>query len=150
MKYTLDTNILLFYVRDADTRKFIEKTYAPFDHNNEAIISIVTVGEIMVLAAANNWGEQKLKLVQKLIDNSIIVELRSEDLISNYIEIEKYNLNIHPFKRRVGSHIKMGKNDIWIAATAMATQSTLLTSDHGFKHLDKDFIELNIIKRQNS
>jgi predicted nucleic acid-binding protein len=53
MRYTLDTNILLFYVRDSDTRKFIEENYAPFDEVNESIISIVTVGEIMVLASAS-------------------------------------------------------------------------------------------------
>ena len=146
MRYTLDTNILLFYVRDAETRKFIEETYAPFDKHNEAIISIVSVGEIMVLAAANDWGERKLKLIQKLIDNLVIVELKFDDLINNYIEIEKYNRNIHPTKKRSGSHIKMGKNDVWIAATAMATKSKLLTSDQDFEHLHDEFIEVVVIK----
>ncbi|MEM8527446.1 MAG: hypothetical protein AAGG68_22590 [Bacteroidota bacterium] len=63
MQYTLDTNILLFYVRDNDTRAFIEENYAPFDQEVEPVISIVTVGEIMVIADTNNWGTKKLKLV---------------------------------------------------------------------------------------
>jgi len=145
MRYTLDTSILLFYVRDGDTRQFIEENYAPFDNGNESIISIVSVGEIMVLADVNNWGDRKLKLIQRLIDKLIIVELRYEDIIDKYIEIEKFNRNIHPSRKKVGSHIKMGKNDIWIAATAMATDSKLLTSDKGFKHLDGDLFEVIII-----
>lgn len=146
MKYTLDTNILLFYVRDDETRDFIETTYGPFDEDNESIISIVTVGEIMVLADVNNWGDKKLKLVQRLIDKLVIVELRYEDVINSYIEIEKFNRNRHPTKKRKGSHIKMGKNDIWIAATAMSTQSKLLTSDTDFEHLDGEFFDVAIIK----
>jgi len=145
MRYTLDTNILLFYVRDKEARKFIENTYAPFDKNNEAIISIVSVGEIMVLAATNNWSEKKLTLIQKLIDKLIIIELKFEDLIDSYIEIEKYNRNIHPIKKRLGSHIKMGKNDIWIAATAMTTKSILLTADKDFEHLNEVLIKVELV-----
>lgn len=146
MRYTLDTNVLLFYVRDSDTRRFIEENYAPFDEGNESIISIVSVGEIMVLASANNWGTRKLKLVQRLIDKLVIVELTYEDIIDNYVEIEQFNRNIHPSKKRNGSHMKMGKNDVWIAATTMATNSKLITSDQDFKHLDGEFFDVIMIK----
>lgn len=145
MRYTLDTNILLFYVRDDATRAFIEENYSPFDNNNEAVISIVSIGEIMVLASANKWGDKKLKLVQRLIDKLVVVELKFEDIIDAYIEIEKFNRNIHPTKKRKGNHIKMGKNDLWIAATAMATNSTLLTADRDFEHLDGAFFKVVII-----
>jgi len=36
----------------------------------------------------------------------------------------------------------MGKNDMWVAATAIATNSTLLTTDGGFMHLDKEFLNI--------
>jgi len=36
----------------------------------------------------------------------------------------------------------MGKNDIWIAATANITHSHLLTTDNDFDHLDKQYLEL--------
>ena len=64
MRYTLDTNVLLFYVRDDETREFIEENYAPFSNENRSVISIVSICEIMVLASANKWGDRKLKLVQ--------------------------------------------------------------------------------------
>lgn len=146
MRYTLDTNVLLFYVRDGDTRQFIEDNYAPFGPENESLISIVTVGEIMVLASANNWGDKKLKLVQRLIDKLVIVELSFEDIIDSYIEIEKFNRNIHPVKKRTGSHVKMGKNDVWIAATALTTSSKLITADKDFQHLDGEFFDVIIIE----
>jgi PIN domain nuclease of toxin-antitoxin system len=75
MRYTLDTNVLLFYVRDGDTRQFTEEQYAPFDKQNESLISIVSVGEIMVLVSANNWGDRKLKLVQLI--SSVLTSLTS-------------------------------------------------------------------------
>jgi predicted nucleic acid-binding protein len=36
----------------------------------------------------------------------------------------------------------MGKNDLWIAATVSVTQSTLLTIDLDFNHLDTIFLDL--------
>ena len=36
----------------------------------------------------------------------------------------------------------MGKNDLWIAATAAVTQSKLLTTDGDFDHLNGSFIDL--------
>ena len=148
MRYLLDTNILLFYVRDNQTRQFIEDNYAPFSQKEDPVISIVSVAEILALAGDNNWGERKLKLVQKLIDRLVIVEIRYDELVRNYVHIERYNRSNHPTKKRTGSHIKMSKNDIWIAATAMLTKSILLTSDKDFEHLDKEFIDVMVIEPQ--
>ena len=36
----------------------------------------------------------------------------------------------------------MGKNDIWIAATAQVTDSILVTADSDFDHLEGGFIDL--------
>lgn len=147
MRYVLDTNILLFYIRGGNTCEYIERNFAPFDANNEAIISVVTVAEIMVLASVNNWGSTKMKLLQRLINGVTIVEVRYQNLINYYLEIEQYNRNIHPDKRRSGSHVKMGKNDIWIAATAIATNAKLLTADIDFSHLDNALVDVFVISR---
>ncbi len=34
----------------------------------------------------------------------------------------------------------MGKNDLWIAATASVLNAKLLTTDHDFDHLDSIFL----------
>jgi tRNA(fMet)-specific endonuclease VapC len=36
----------------------------------------------------------------------------------------------------------MGKNDLWIAATASVLKAILLTTDHDFDHLDKVLVEV--------
>jgi len=40
----------------------------------------------------------------------------------------------------------MGKNDLWIAATALLTNSKLITTDSDFRHLDDTFFEVILIK----
>lgn len=42
MNYVLDTNIILFYLKDNQTKEFIEVSFAPFKDGNTAIISIVS------------------------------------------------------------------------------------------------------------
>lgn len=56
MNYVLDTNIILFYLKDGPTKGFIEEVYSPFSADNTAIISIVTAAEIKALAQKNRWG----------------------------------------------------------------------------------------------
>lgn len=36
----------------------------------------------------------------------------------------------------------MGKNDLWIAATASVTHATLLTTDQDFRHLHKKYLQV--------
>ena len=42
----------------------------------------------------------------------------------------------------------MGKNDLWIAATAYVTGSKLITSDKDFDHLDGEYFEVLYFERQ--
>lgn len=148
MRYVLDSNVLLFYIRDAKTKAFIEATYKPFNDENTAIISIVTVAEIMSIAKRSEWGDAKLKVVQKLFDSLVIVEIRYSDLIEAYIEIEAYSqgkLSERPLK---SSSRNMGKNDLWIAATTYVTGAKLVTADKDFNHLDGEFFEVLYFERQ--
>ncbi len=43
----------------------------------------------------------------------------------------------------------MGKNDIWIAATASVLDATLLTTDKDFNHLDGEFFQVGKIDIRN-
>ncbi len=52
-------------------------------------------------------------------------------MISAYVEIDDYS-------RRHGR--VMGKNDVWIAATARVTEATILTTDKDFDHLHPHLI----------
>ena len=148
MKYLLDTNVLLFYVRAGPTRLFLQNTFRPFDDGNEAFISIVSAAEILVLAEKHRWGETKVNALQELLENATVIDIEFQELVEHYVNIELFNLNIHPDKARTGSAIKLGKNDIWIAATAALVGATLLTSDNDFNHLNGEFIDVATYRRQ--
>ncbi len=150
MNYLLDTNILLIYIRDEATRDFIEKTYDPFGENNNPIISIVTVGEIRSLAKRNHWGKKKMALLNEILGEIIIADINSEDVIEKYAEIDAFSqgrLNERPLSI---SARNMGKNDLWIAATAEVTKSTLMTTDNDFDHLDIEYFKLAKIMRKKN
>jgi tRNA(fMet)-specific endonuclease VapC len=40
----------------------------------------------------------------------------------------------------------MGKNDLWIAATASVTNSRLISSDKDFNHLNGEYLDLLLIE----
>jgi predicted nucleic acid-binding protein len=44
----------------------------------------------------------------------------------------------------------MGKNDLWIAATASVLKAKLLTTDRDFDHLDSEFLEVIYIDTKAS
>ena len=132
VQYLLDTNILLAYVRWQALAQSIEATYQIGTRQPLPIISIVSEGEIRVLAAQNRWGAFKLRMLEeKILDFLTVVPLPYKDVIAAYVEIDDYS-------RRHGR--VMGKNDVWIAATARVTEATILTTDKDFDHLHPHLI----------
>ena len=142
MNYILDTNILLIYIRDEPTREHIEQMYDPFGAQNNPIISIVTVGEIRSLAKRNHWGKKKLEFLNDILSDLIIADINSEDVIEKYAEIDAFSQGKLIEKPLSVTARNMGKNDLWIAATADVTQSKLMTTDNDFEHLDHEYFDL--------
>jgi predicted nucleic acid-binding protein len=85
-----------------------------------------------------------------ILDTNILMAyLKADTMLLNkvstlnaYAEIDAFSLQRHPTMKLKGSAKPMGKNDMWIAATAFATNATLLTADGKFMHLDKEFITI--------
>jgi tRNA(fMet)-specific endonuclease VapC len=147
MNYLLDTNIVLIYLRDEHTRGIIERDYDPFSPTNNPVISVVTVGEIKSIALRNQWGKRKKELLDDILHDLIIADIRSEDVIDMYAEIDAFSQGKIPGKPLNMTARNMGKNDLWIAATACVTQSRLLTTDKDFDHLADTYIEVIRIPR---
>lgn len=147
MNYLLDTNILLLYVRDQKTRKYVEERYDPFGKENNPIISVVTIGEIKSIARRNGWGKQKIKLLEDILNNLIIADINAEDVIEMYAEVDTYSQGKLKSKPLGVSARNMGKNDLWIAATCQVTQSVLLTTDGDFDHLHEAYFEVAKVKQ---
>ena len=64
----------------------------------------------------------------------------NNSLIQMYSEIDAYSQSQHPTLRLPTSARKMGKNDLWIAATTAVHNATLISTDADFDHLDGLFL----------
>ena len=142
MNYLLDTNILLIFLREGATKVLIDKEYNPIGRDNNPIISIVTVGEIRSIAKRNYWGARRMTAVENLMKKLIVTDIKYEDVIEKYAEIDAYSQDKLKDKRLGMTARNMGKNDLWIAATAAVTGSKLMTTDNDFDHLDGEYFDL--------
>ncbi len=128
----LDTNLLVHNIRQDALWQVVEKRYGLLDAPGASAISIVTEGEIRGLALQFGWGIAKQQRMEGLLDYYLVIPLPFRDVVEVYAEIDDYS-------RRHG--VTMGKNDLWIAATARVTGARLLTTDKDFDHLHDVFLE---------
>ncbi|CAN5389289.1 hypothetical protein BH09BAC3_BH09BAC3_26790 [soil metagenome] len=149
MNYLYDTNILAFIIKQVPE---IEKLEKEITHDTGAlrIISIVTKAEIETLAVLFDWGEKKREQLTNLLEQFLIIPIDSEQIVAAYVEIDTFSQGKHPNKSSGLSARNMGKNDLWIAATALVTDSTLLTSDGDFNHLNGVFIPVKKLRISKS
>jgi tRNA(fMet)-specific endonuclease VapC len=141
MTYIWDTNILVYAVRNP---LFLETLYDRYDLSNslnKSYISAVTLGEIRAIAFRNRWGQKKTADLERLLPQLGVIAVTDDNaLIKMYAEIDVYSQSQHPTLRLPTSARKMGKNDLWIAATTAIYNATLLSTDADFTHLDGLFL----------
>ena len=85
-----------------------------------------------------------MAILNALLNQFLIVPIEAMDLVNKYAEIDAFsqgNLSGNPLPAGITSR-NMGKNDLWISATAAITQSALLTTDNDFDHLEKVYFDL--------
>ena len=124
--YVPDTNILVHQVRDDATGEYIRANYNLLAQATKPVISAVTQGELRSLSLQFGWGEAKNNQMNFLLTYFDNYPIASDDLYEAYALIDTISL-------RQG--FSMGKNDLWIAATAHVLGVVLLTTDADFDHL---------------
>ena len=131
----LDTNILVHAIRESITWRTIESRLHLRSRAERPIISQVTIGELFALAekAQSPWGLPKRERLRELVREMLVVDLSRSGVIEHYARIDSYS-------ERSGHN--MGKNDIWIAATAIAASAVLITTDADFDHLHPRFLRV--------
>lgn len=127
--YLLDTNILLALVRGKQLGSLIDQRYRLSTQRNRPLVCIVSHGELRVLADLSGWAAPKREALRQALGQLVTVDIRSHTLVDAYVEIDVFSQK-HPQGSR-----NMGKNDLWIAAAAMASGARLLTTDRDFDHL---------------
>ena len=104
------------------------------------VTSVVCQGEILALAEKRGWGEEKRIELASLLAKVPTVDINKQAILNAYALIDAWTHG----KSVTAPHdasppkpaVSMGKNDLWIAATAHASKATLLSTDKNFDHLD--------------
>jgi len=134
--YFLDTNILVHLVRDSATGQYIKNKYSLLVVDPRPLISGVTEGELRSLAYQWKWGVQKREQMRFFLSFFWRVPIEKPEVYEAYATIDAYS---------EAQGISMGKNDVWIAASASVFQAHLLTTDKDFDHLEPAFITRDYI-----
>jgi len=129
--YLLDTNILVYLIRGQAIGLAIDSHFNLRAGLHRCVISVVTVGEMLALVRNWKWGPKKVGELQQLLGQIVWIDINHPDILEAYGAPEEINHTV--------GHT-MGKNDVWIAATAKVSGSTLITSDGDFDHLSPTHI----------
>jgi predicted nucleic acid-binding protein len=147
--YLLDTGIVLGFVRGAAYAAYTERKYSVNQPPNVSLLSVVSRGELYSLAIQLGWGIQKRQSLEHLLLQIPQVDINKDPIIQRYAEIDAYSQG-KDLTQRLPQGLtsrNMGKNDLWIAATASVLNASLLTIDKDFDHLNGQFLDVIYIDR---
>jgi len=127
--YFLVTSVILHLVRGKALGQRIQQTYDLIHCQPRPLVSVVSLAEARVLAEAGSWGAAKRQALDTAFRSLTIGNINHPSVIDAYVQLDLY-ARTHPQGARA-----MGKNDLWIAATAVAAQAVLLCTDKDFAFL---------------
>ena len=145
MNYILDTNLVLTYLRDNLQARNLEKDLKLLSGKYNLIFSVVSVGELRSIAKRNNWGSKRIDAMFDILSDFLIADINVEDIIERYAEIDVFSQGRLSGKRVDFTARNMGKNDLWIAATASVLGIELITADKDFEDLNGKYLKLKLI-----
>lgn len=136
--FVLDTNILIHFLKNTSLVSDVQQYVNPSE-DYTFIISVVTKAELQAIALTNNWGKNRLEALNHLLASFTYIDIEhgNEELLSAYASIHAFSQGkaAAPNGQMPGkSSRNMGKNDLWIAATAHVLNAELLTTDSDFDH----------------
>ena len=137
--FLLDTGLLLGFCRKAPYALNAREQYRLGDQATMVFTSVVCKGEILALQERLGWGESKRNLLQDVLSTIPAIGINDDLILDAYARIDAWSRGrpvVSPHNAPPPrSARKMAKNDLWIAATAHASQTVLLSTDKDFEHL---------------
>lgn len=121
----VDTNVIIRVLKGQT------ELFSLFDDMEKFFVSSISIGELMYGAELSNKQDFNRELYFDFCNQMKIIYVDS-DIAKNYGKI-KVQL------KKIGHPIP--ENDIWIAATAIAANLTLVTADSDFENIDGLVIE---------
>ena len=131
----------MHYIRNSDKYNDWRTKFKFFDEGNNVFLSVINIGEIESLAYQLNWGVSRRQRLQEIIKDIQLIGIY-EEIIHAYAEIDAFSQGKLAGRPLRLTPRNMGKNDIWLAATAHIGQFKFITTDNDFNHLDKQYIQL--------
>jgi tRNA(fMet)-specific endonuclease VapC len=136
----IDTCVFIHIVKETSIGKNCLDELERYDAAANIVVSVVTKAELESFIAQNNWGKAKIEKLTKILAAITYIDINNADqqLLDAYTEIDAFSkrkANDRHGNLLAGSAKKMGKNDLWIAATAYALDIPLMTTDSDYDHL---------------
>ena len=128
----LDTNVLVHMLRDDKTWQAIDKTFQLSQRPEKPILSSIVEGEICGLAASWFWGPSKLTQLESALTEMVRVSAGEPEIVKSYA-------SLYAQQSAIGK--KIGENDLWIAATAVAINGVVLTCDTDFQKMGSALVK---------
>ncbi len=124
--YLLDTTILLHWTRDTAQAKAFDQHFGLSSLRMKPMICEVSVGEMLAFSRSLKWGPQKQQRLKDIVEKqTVIVRISDPRVLEAYADLSTLS-------KSSGWPLFHGKNDLWVAAAARATQAHLLTMDTDF------------------
>ena len=87
--FLLDTNVALALLRGKELGQYLLYVFSLDDQINRPLISIVSHGELLVLADRNKWGHQKREAMNKMLDSLVTVDLNDAAVLDAYAAVQR-------------------------------------------------------------
>jgi tRNA(fMet)-specific endonuclease VapC len=118
MKYMLDTNICIYAIANR-SMAIVQKLRQMDQH--DISVSVIVASELTYGVAKSRWYEKNRETLNVFL-SSLKVEAMGDDVMWHYARLR---LHLESTGKRIGD------NDQWIAAHALATDSILVTNNLG-------------------
>lgn len=143
-RFVLDTGVVGAYLRNEPIWQRMAVEHDLYAVDAMLIVSVVSWGELFSIALISGWGEAKQRKLAQLLESLYVVDIAhaDEQLMADYCAMDAYSRNALKVKALPNGSRKMGKNDLWIAATAKTAQAALLTMDGDFDHLNVHYLRV--------
>ena len=108
--YLLDTNVVLHATREiSPVSNAIDAQFHLSSSRFRPAICEVSIGELLAFVRSTKWGDKRKARLDKQIERSLVIPISHPGVHERWAEMSS---------ALQATGITIGKNDIWIAATA--------------------------------
>lgn len=126
--YVLDTGIVVELLKYTTLGRHVDDHFGLSHALHRNVISVVTVGESLVPAERLSWGDEKKATLWTTLRELEWIDINDQLILEAYAKIDVFS-RTHAIVAGQRGGITMGKNDLWIAASAHVTGMPLITTD---------------------